>query len=370
MKITLLPSTYYTDPTYHRVLSSLRRELSASGHEVTIASHTTAINPELQLEPEAGKTPSDRGARGQVKITLKPPTVRALAEFTPAGAVLNFHFSGWLRGWHAPLLLSGRLASARLVVTFQDYRHPDLPPLTPAARKTMSALLRRAHRVTAVSGFLARMIRADFPSIADKLLVIPNGTDISAGGALRRPERGYILTVGREAPYKGLDLLLFAFAKAVEKGCGEKLVVCGAGGRGPLRRLAEKLGIGSRVTFRGVVPPGELSTLMRNCLFYATTPRWESFGMAVLEAMSAGKAVLAARTGGLAEFARAGRNAALVAPKDVDAVSSAILRLSADRRLRNFLGREAGKTALKYSWTKIADKYIRSAYSERLKAKG
>jgi glycosyltransferase involved in cell wall biosynthesis len=101
---------------------------------------------------------------------------------------------------------------------------------------------------------------------------------------------------------------------------------------------------------------------MQNCLFYATTPRWESFGMAALEAMSAGKAVLASKKGGLAAFARGGRNAVLVDPEDPEAVSSALLRLSADAGLRNSLGRKALAAASEYSWVKIADKYLRSAY--------
>jgi len=355
VKITLLPSTYYSDPTYNRILSSLRREFTASGHEVSIASRATAANPRLQLELSPDSPPCGGGGR-------RLPLLQVLAKLTPPGAVLNFHFSGWLRPWHAPLLLARRLAAVKLVVTFQDYLHPDLPPLTPAAKKDLLAILDRAHGVTAVSDFLARLLRRDFPAAARKLCVVPNGADRPDKAARSDAGRGCILTVGRQAPYKGLDLLLFAFAKAVEKGCGSKLLVCGAGARGPLERLAAKLGLANRVEFRGVVSPAAVSGLMKNCLFYATTPRWESFGMAALEAMAAGKAVLASKTGGLAEFTGRKRGTLAVAPQDTEAAAAAILKLSADGALRKALGREAARTALGYTWKKAADKYLRLAY--------
>ncbi len=340
MKITLLPPAYYSDPTYHRVLSGLRREFLAAGQDAEVISRTTEKNARLQLAavPDA---------------PLPGPSARSRSG--SSGGVVNFHFSGGLRPWHSRLLLRGSLAASRLVVTFQDYRHPDLPPVTAAARKELLPVLRKAHAITAVSKFLARLIKKDFPSLSEKIVVIPNGTDLP----LERPagaKGGYILTVGREAPYKGLDLLLFSFAKAVEKGCGEDLVICGAGARGPLGRLARKLSIEKRVKFTGVVSPVRVAALMRGCLFFATTPRWESFGMAALEAMSRGKALVASKTGGLEGVARAG--ALLVPPGDVEAAAAAILRLAGSARLRNSLGRKAAAAASGYSWKTAARKYL------------
>jgi glycosyltransferase involved in cell wall biosynthesis len=364
VKIALLPSTVHTDPTYHRVLSSLKREFISSGRGAGIFSLKTDANPGLRIMPETGAL-FFGGLRARAGKDGHRLLARALAAHLPPGTVLNFHFSGWLRPWHAPVLLAEELSGVRLVITFQDYRHPDLPPLTLAARRVMRGILDRAQRVTAVSRFLARIIGRDFPSVADKLVVIPNGTDIPPAAKASPPPGpdSYIFTVGRSAPYKGLDLLLFGYAQAVEKGCAAGLIVCGTDGRGHLRELAGKLGVGGRVRFEGLVPPGKISKLMRGCLFYATTPRWESFGMAALEAMAAGKAVLAAKTGGLPEFAMNGRNAVLAAPENIKSISSGILRLWSDGKLRETLGRKAAATALNYSWEKIAAEYIKSAYS-------
>jgi len=361
--ITLLPSTFFSDPTYNRILSGLSREFVRAGHRTSIVSQQISAGPQLRLNPGPAPLILTRDCLALAEKERRSALLRALAGQLPPGAVLNFHFSGWLRAWHAPVLLSKRLARARLVVTFHDYRHPDLPPLTSATRRALGKILDRAARITAVSGFLARMIREDFPVVSDKLNIVPDGTDAPSpsGAAPFTRRRAYILTVGRPAPYKGLDLLIFAFAAAIEKGCACDLVVCGTGRRGPLADLAKKLGIGGRVHFKGLLPPGEITALMKACLFYATTPRWESFGMSALEAMAAGKAVLAAKTGGLAEFARNGHNAVLVHPENSQMVSSAILRLCADKGFRKKLAGGGAATALEYPWKKIAGRYL-SAY--------
>lgn len=324
MKIVLLPSSPRRDPTYHRILSSLKREFSALGHEAVIASAASPAGLRRLLEP---------------------------------GSVLNFHFSGWLRPWHAPALLSLPRDTA-LAVTFQDYRHPDLPPLTARSRADLRRILAKARRVTAVSRFLAGMIKKDFPEAAHKLSVIPNGADAPPQGQARRTGRDYIITVGRPAPYKGLDLLLFAFAGAVQKGCSADLAVCGAAS--PLRRLAARLGIVNRVHFKGRVSHARLSALMRGALFYATAPRWESFGMGALEAMAAGKAVLASRAGGIPEFARNNCNSLLVPPGDTASLAAGLLRLCGSPALRERLGKNGAASAARFSWKKAAASYLRA----------
>jgi len=324
VKIVLLPSSRRRDPTYHRILSSLKREFSALGHEAVIASG---------------------GAPARLRGLLTP------------GSALNFQFSGWLRPWHAPALLS-LPAHAGLVVTFQDYLHPDLPPLTSKTRADLRRILAKARRVTAVSAFLARMIKRDFPAAARKVSVIPNGAEAPAGGAQRRPGRDYILTVGRPAPYKGLDLLIFAFSQAVQDGCKADLAVCGSAS--PLRPLAARLGVGNRVHFKGRVSHARLSALMRGALFYATAPRWESFGMGALEAMAAGKAVLATRAGGLPEFARHGHNALLVPPGDVEALSAGLVSLCGSAALRKKLGGNGAASAARLTWRRAAAAYLRA----------
>ncbi|MBU2574151.1 MAG: glycosyltransferase [Elusimicrobia bacterium] len=72
--------------------------------------------------------------------------------------------------------------------------------------------------------------------------------------------------------------------------------------------------------------------------------------------------VLAAKTGGLSEFAVNGRNAVLAAPGNIRSISAGILRLWSDGELREVLGRNAAATAPNYSWTKISGKYLKSAY--------
>ncbi len=301
-------------------MSSLAREFSRCGHDAVVARSAGAAR------------------------ALRP------------GDILHFHFSGWLRPWHAPLLL-GLPRGSRLAVTFQDYGHPDLPPLRSRDRAALARLLRGARFVTAVSRFIAGAVSRDFPGVARRLRVVHNGADpAQQGGA--DGGRPYIITVGRPAPYKGLDLLLFAYAEAAAAGCGADLLVCGTAAP-PLRRLAAELGISGRVRFAGRVAPARLAGLLRGSLFFATAPRWESFGMAALEAMAAGKAVVAPRAGGLTEFAAHGRNALLFPAGDTAAAASAMIRLCRSSALRERLGRAGRHTAARLSWGRAAAGYLR-----------
>jgi glycosyltransferase involved in cell wall biosynthesis len=243
----------------------------------------------------------------------------------------------------------------RVTVTFQDYRHPEMPENTPAGKRGLDALLRRADRVTAVSRFLLDRVLADFPFIRGKSSVVPNGVDIQEA----RPPRGgpYILSIGRYSPYKGTDLLLWAYAEFLRRGHDADLVLCGPKFRGKhFSGLAERLGLRGRVRMLGLKRPEELRPLRDGCLFYAAAPRFETFGMAILEAMAAGKAVLATRVGGIPEFVRHGENGLLTGP---DGLTEAMARLFKDRSLRERLAANGRRTAERFRWDKVAGEYLR-----------
>jgi glycosyltransferase involved in cell wall biosynthesis len=170
-------------------------------------------------------------------------------------------------------------------------------------------------------------------------------------------KRPYVLSVGRLAPYKGTDLLLMAFAGLERRDLD--LVLCGAPfhGRhyGP---LIEALRLTDRVRLTGLVAPRRVRALLEGCLFYAAAPRVETFGMAVMEALAAGKAVVATAAGALPEYLNNERNALLVSPKDVAGLSRAMDRLASSASLRARLGRAGKKTAARFTWKRAARSYL------------
>lgn len=102
-----------------------------------------------------------------------------------------------------------------------------------------------------------------------------------------------LLCLGRLHPLKGIDLLLEGIARIAPAGRQAlRLLVCGpdeGGERKRLEVLAEKLGIGGCVEFRGAVPPGKVGELLAACDALVLPSRSENFGIVVAESLAAGR---------------------------------------------------------------------------------
>jgi glycogen(starch) synthase len=174
------------------------------------------------------------------------------------------------------------------------------------ATKRLRLILREANAVTACSQHLLDQAILVEPSIAGKGHVIHNGIDPErfTNKSVHFHPRSYVLAFGRLTHKKGFDLLLQAFAQAGSAATQEiDLIIAGEGEeRNALERQAEQLALRSKVHFLGRATPKEVVQLLNGSLFVVIPSRWEPFGIVALEALAAGKPVLATKTGGLAEF--------------------------------------------------------------------
>jgi glycosyltransferase involved in cell wall biosynthesis len=222
-------------------------------------------------------------------------------------------------------------------------------------------LLADADAVVAPSLTFLADVEALYPSMHGKSSYIFNGYDPSefpgpgtdvmkVGGEIN------ILCVAVHTAKKGIDVLLPAFRQIPRDDLRLRLV-----GDGPLRGefedLSRRLGLADRVTFVGSLERDELSREMRACDFFVLPSRSESFGLAALEAMACGKAVIASYVGGLRDFIENGVTGLSVPPDDVSALASAIDRVASDASLRRRLGDNARTAALRYTVDATADKY-------------
>ena len=136
---------------------------------------------------------------------------------------------------------------------------------------------------------------------------------------------------------KGHRYLLEAAALLKRRGYKIKYLIAGDG---PLRdRLQERaaaLNLQDEVCFFGFVAdtPGFLSQLD----IFLLPSLYEGLGVAALEAMAAGKPVIASRVGGLVELVADGETGLLVAPKEVEGLAQAIARLARDKALARAMG--------------------------------
>jgi glycosyltransferase involved in cell wall biosynthesis len=120
------------------------------------------------------------------------------------------------------------------------------------------------------------------------------------------------------------------------------------GGNGTLREpLADKaraLGLGDSVTFLGFIAKPE--EFLRRIDIFVMPSLFEGLGVAALEAMAAGKPVVASRVGGLVESIVDGQTGLLVAPRDARGIADAVARLVNDPPMARQMGMQGRQRVL------------------------
>jgi len=190
--------------------------------------------------------------------------------------------------------------------------------------------------------------------------IIPNGIDVEHFSAevplIERfcDGRLNLLFVGRLEKRKGLKYLLGAYREVKQAVPNARLVVVGPGERGEYERLVDKLEL-EDVVFVGYVSYEELPRYYRTAdVFCAPATGEESFGIVLLEAMSASKPIVASANIGYASVMNYGVEGLLVPPQDERALADALITVLDDESLRSEMGARGLQTAEEYSWQKVA----------------
>ena len=154
----------------------------------------------------------------------------------------------------------------------------------------------------------------------------------------------------------GAKLLMKAAKKLREQYPGLILVLTReAAFSGELKDFARAEGI-DNVIFTGDVDNTDIAISV--CDIYTHTPLNEGLGISVLEAMAAGKPVVATRIGGIPELIESGRNGILVEP-DVEEIARAVEYLLQNRDIAAKLGDDARNTVKeKFTWSQSANKFL------------
>lgn len=149
------------------------------------------------------------------------------------------------------------------------------------------------------------------------------------------------LFVGRLDPEKRVDELLRAFAR-LPASLPARLEIIGHGSCRPeLDAIAKELQVGSRVVFRGVVTDEELVEAYGRADVFCMPGVAELQSIVTLEAMAAGRPVVAADAMALPHLVEHGRNGWLYAPGDVQELAGYLATLLGDRAMRRRMGRES-----------------------------
>ncbi len=352
------PSGGGVESTVHHLASAL----CELGHEVTVIDAASAKRPPVPyriLEVGAVRKGDRPRGFGHVagQLRFQRAACRALESLLREDRYDVVHFHGQVAA--AAGLVTARQLGALAVFSSHNsaWGAPGLcrSPWQRARFLMEKIAFRRANGVICDSAAVARNLMQYLGVPAATLRPVPIGVDEAflaevepppeareryapAGGAL-------VLSVARIAPYKNQLTLVRAMRRVADVIPEARLVLAG-----PLddrryvdrvRRLSRALALGERCLLTGRIAPVELRQLYALCDVFVLCSLWESQGLSVLEAMAAGRPVVASAIGPIEENVPPAAGV-LVPPRDDRALADAIIGLLNDRERRRAMG-QAGR---------------------------
>jgi glycosyltransferase involved in cell wall biosynthesis len=268
----------------------------------------------------------------------------------------------WLPTLLTALALTGARKRPRLIWSAQSDLARDFERRWDGwLRRALVRLVlpRAVDHCIAVSNGLKRRLMELFPAFAGSCTVIPNCVDLERLQSPRAVERRGVVAVGRLHRAKGIDVLIEAQSLLAARGFAacEMAKDCSILGDGPerasLTRRAHQLG--APIRFEGFQSHPYPSIAAAS--IFVSPSRWETFGVAIVEAMALGTPVIATATDGAREIITDGVDGVLVEPENPHALAAAIARLAGDPESRAELARRGRITALKYDAVTITRAY-------------
>lgn len=252
-------------------------------------------------------------------------------------------------------LLVGKWAGVpHLIYTFHSSnflpKRPGKSLRSWARIKLTQILSSRAERVIAVSQAIADTIREVIPRPDLVIRIIPNGIDIGcfkdvpSKDTLRKelgmaPGDLLIGTIGSLSMVKNQAMLLHTVSQLFRFYPNLQVIIVG---EGPLKKnilnLQKELGLAGQVHLLGLRK--DIPEILSEIDIFVSTSRWEGLPLSILEAMAAGKPVVATAVPGVIEVLEGGAGI-LVPLDDPEKLAEAFIALIKDPKLRKELGEKA-----------------------------
>lgn len=227
-------------------------------------------------------------------------------------------------------------------------------------RARLCALLApRADLIVGCSEFVTQEVQRCYGLPPERLRTVHNAADLAAISAapptdlraeLSLPDDCTLLGFGgRLTAQKGVSYLLQAMSAVLAAYPATHLVIAGDGPlRGDLEREAGGLGLGAKVTFLG--RRSDMVGILKGLDLYVQPSLWEGLPMVILEAMGAGRPVVATAVSGTPEVVVEGETGLLVPPRDSAALAQALGELVNSPQRRRALG-QAGRARVEERFT-------------------
>jgi glycosyltransferase involved in cell wall biosynthesis len=368
MRIAIVTEVFppKVDGITNRIANTIRC-MKALGHEVLVLAPDTAA-------------PSHPGAR-VVRVPGVPfppyPGLRIAAP-DPRIAAELWRFDPHVVHAVGPACLGlwGIAAARGLGLPLVASYHTDLPRYLPEyglgwAQPAIWPLIQRVHNAAHVNLCPSRHTRDELRDHGvENVGLWRGGVDVDLFSPERRsidmrlrmtdgrPDGPVGLYVGRISPEKNLHRL----AEALETVPDLRLALVGDGpGRAELERTLPP----ERTTFLGFLRGEELATAFASADVFMMPSTTETLGFVVLEAMSAGAPVVAARAGGIPDLVQDGHNGLLYEPDEPGALGHAVAELLRRDAMRRHLQLQGRKFAEAGSWLEETRQLIR-AYQQAI----
>ncbi len=345
-----------------RFVQEISRGLARRGHDVTVVTSSRGMESKS----------SDRVGADGIRVIRFPERLHLFeAPLIPTIAFkiigLDYdvlHVHGMSPTITDLSVLVGRLKRKPVVVTY----HNDAETTLGWGVSDLAAV-GYARLSTAILG-LADAVVCSTRSYADtspvlgrmpgKVRIIPLGVESDRFSGRGAPDPGekrrkQVLFVGQLKDYKGVEVLIHAIAKLRREDHDIGLQVVGTGPRlSKFKGTAERLKLNGGVKFLGNVDDDALIDLYDQCDLFVlpSTSRREAFGLVQLEALAAGKQVVASDLPGVGEVARM-TGGFLAKPNDHVSLAEEILRAIGTPHDKEVL-REKARSL---SWRRVLDSY-------------
>jgi glycosyltransferase involved in cell wall biosynthesis len=344
-------------------LQDLARELDKHGHDVVVITSTPGAERVDGLPVRRIDAPRIPGLGLLYTAEGIRRVVRAIAIEQPD--VVHAHVS-----IVSPVALAGAVAAQRQrlpsVVTFHS-----IVPRTSTLARGVGALLgagRWTTRYTAVSRCVAGAVQSFAP--AHSFAVLPNAIDVDAWRSRAEPvptDQLRLVTVMRlNAKKRPLALvsMMRRLARSLPSESPASLRVIGDGPqRARLERAIARAGLERRIELLGYCSRERIREVFADSDVFVLPAVRESFGIAALEARSAGLPVVAMAASGVAEFIEHERSGLLA--RDDAEFAGHVARLARDRQLLATMDRYNRRTRPPYDWPTVVGAHV-AVYCEAI----
>jgi glycosyltransferase involved in cell wall biosynthesis len=210
-----------------------------------------------------------------------------------------------------------------------------------ALLKPLDALSYRIYdRVIVISEAARKELCRLYPG--QNCTIVYGGADEKRFSGPRNEEFDFILVVSLRGKEKGVDVFLEALSMIKDR--GYTALVLGDGVmKNELIELRDRLGLKKTVDFKGNVD--NVGEYLRKARVFVLPSRWEGLPVSIMEAMFAGTAVVASRTGGVPEVVPENECALLFEPEDSEDLAKTLVKVLEDCELRLRLAENARKRA-------------------------